>query len=263
MYFRITKALLMCSATLPVLATPAFGSPKLVDQADGSQADNEMGRVPIFVPGAKAFGKKMSRWSADWWRYILSIPQTPNPLLDPNGEYCTLAQHGPVWFLEGVRVGAAAGGEGYAERIATLPEGKALVFPLINLVNINVTDQPVEELRAEIADCMDGVTDLFLEIDGTALPSRWLRRSRVQSVPFEVTYPEDGVPFDHPTPAAIYSPAVDDGYYVMLRPLPVGEHTLHFGGASPGCTYAPTGSHVAPSSVDITYHLTVDPVTLH
>ncbi len=41
-----------------------------------------------------------------------------------------------------------------------------------------------------------------------------------------------------------------DGYYVLLAPLPVGEHTLRFGGhAHLGCGVTLT--------LDITYHLTV------
>lgn len=44
-------------------------------------------------------------------------------------------------------------------------------------------------------------------------------------------------------------PSAGDGVYLLLAPLPPGEHTLHFGGA-----YA-QGSF----SLDVTYHITVDP----
>jgi hypothetical protein len=75
---------------------------------------------------------------------------------------------------------------------------------------------------------------------------------RVQSKVFWVALPEDNL-FDqfckNKTPAGVYSPAVDDGYYVRLGPLPVGEHTLRF---------ETTGA----ISQNITYALTVEPVRL-
>ena len=41
-------------------------------------------------------------------------------------------------------------------------------------------------------------------------------------------------------------PAAADGVYLMLRPLPVGEHTIHIGGGNPGVFV-----------LDITYNITV------
>jgi hypothetical protein len=46
-----------------------------------------------------------------------------------------------------------------------------------------------------------------------------------------------------------YFPSVDDGYYVMIKPLAPGSHTLHFHGTVAAFGFA----------LDITYHLTVTP----
>jgi hypothetical protein len=46
--------------------------------------------------------------------------------------------------------------------------------------------------------------------------------------------------------AGTYGPMVTDGYYLMLTPLPAGEHTIHF--------TAGLGDAVP---MDVTYHLTV------
>jgi hypothetical protein len=51
-------------------------------------------------------------------------------------------------------------------------------------------------------------------------------------------------------PAGIWAPAVADGYYLLLSPLPPGPHTINFGG---------TGNFGGPFSEDITYNLTVSP----
>jgi hypothetical protein len=183
---------------------------------------------PLLFPGDREiFEKPITDWTAEWWQYILSIPVNPNPLLDSTGTNCALVQHGPVWFLAGVTSQSASD---HAVRNCSIPEGKVLFFPILNLVDFNVSNQRAKELRAEIAGCMDAATNLSLELDGRDIPIRG--RSRVKSSAFAVVVPENG--FFTP---GIYSPAVDDGYYVMLKPLAVGAHTLRFTGSTPGCTY--------------------------
>jgi hypothetical protein len=53
-----------------------------------------------------------------------------------------------------------------------------------------------------------------------------------------------------PLQAGIYSPAVDEGLYVRLNPLAVGQHTLQF--------HAENASQAFGQ--DVTYNLTVVPV---
>ena len=85
---------------------------------------------------------------------------------------------------------------------------------------------------------------------------------RIQSQVFEVALPEDNV-FDAlctdadlgNVPAGIYSPVVDDGYYVKLDSLKPGGHTLHF--------HAENLNQVPPFVEDITYTLNIVPVSLH
>ena len=45
-----------------------------------------------------------------------------------------------------------------------------------------------------------------------------------------------------------YGPNVDDGFYLLLPPLRVGQHTIHF-----------HGSLAHYNSLDVTYNLTVTP----
>jgi hypothetical protein len=173
----------------------------------------------------------------------LALPASENPLVDPTGQKCVVGQHGPVWFLAGTFGGPVT-------RSCSIPEGKAVFFPVINQVDINVSNQTAEELRAEIAPCIDAVTTISVEVDGE--PLERVDKSRVQSIAFEVTVPENV--FLAP---GTYSPVIDDGFYVMLKPLSVGEHTLHIIGARQGCPFSPD-----PFSLDVTYKLTVVPVNL-
>jgi hypothetical protein len=62
-------------------------------------------------------------------------------------------------------------------------------------------------------------------------------------------------------PVGLTSQSVGDGYYVMLRPLPVGTHSLHFTG---GIKMSVANDDPADSEyeLDVTYNLTVTPPSL-
>lgn len=198
----------------------------------------------VFSPSSSPFGIKFREWSAQWWQFMLSIPASDNPLVDETGEKCPVGQRGPVWFLAGAFGGTFT-------RSCSLPEGKALLFPVMNLVDINVTNQTADELRAEIAPCISAATTLSVEVDGKPI-KKIQDRFRVRSQVFEATFPVGG--FLDP---GTYSPVVDDGFYVMLRPLDRGTHTLRIRSAGPGCAVFPNAV-----SLDVTYTLTIVPVTL-
>ena len=99
------------------------------------------------------------------------------------------------------------------------------------LVDVNATTQTAKELRAETAPCLDAVTSLEVVVDGVPVPS--LREKfRVKSEVFAVALPSDNL---FGLDARTYSPTIDDGFHVMLRPLSVGPQTVRFQGTSAGC----------------------------
>jgi hypothetical protein len=120
--------------------------------------------------------------------------------------------------------------------------------PILNVVDVNTAHQSAAELRAEIRPCIDGASDLSVEVDGEAI-RRLKSRFRVRSDVFDVALPKDNVLSIEP---GIYSPAVDEGFYVMLQPLSKGKHTVHFAATTATCGF----------SLDVTYHLTIVPVDL-
>jgi hypothetical protein len=100
----------------------------------------------------------------------------------------------------------------------------------------------------------DGIipSSLFVQIDGRSLQN--LASFREQSPLF--TY--GPLPANNllGVPAGTVSPSVSDGYHVMLAPLSVGQHTLHFGGTA----VVPVGPGQTLTFIeDITYHITVAP----
>jgi hypothetical protein len=193
--------------------------------------------------------------SAEWWQWALSIPTSVNPQLDTTGENGVVGQRGAIWFLAGVF------GGGTATRTCSVPEGKALFFPVINQINFNTpnvcgqgsANLSVSSMRGLSAAFINGATNLSVTVDGKTIKD--LRR--VKSEVFEVALPKDNV-FNAPctgaglgdVPAGVYSPAVDEGFYVLLDPLDIGPHTLHFHAEDPsqGVTQ------------DVTYSLNVVPV---
>ena len=81
--------------------------------------------LELYDPDSRPFGRTFAEWTARWWKWILSVAKTENPLFDGNGRNCANNQTGPVWFLAGTF-------EGPAERSCTIPADKAILSPVIN-----------------------------------------------------------------------------------------------------------------------------------
>jgi hypothetical protein len=196
----------------------------------------------------------LKRLTAQWVEWALSIPTSKNPQLDTTGENCMVGQSGSIWFLAGVFNG------GTTKRTCSVPADRKLFFPVANSFNFNTPNVcgqgsgnlTVAEMRASSAAFVGGVTSKSVKVDGQSVATI----PRIQSIVFEVALPEDNV-FDAPcapanVPAGIYSPAVDDGFYVLLGPLQVGSHTVRFSARNPKQDFVQ----------DVTYNLTVVPVSL-
>ena len=178
--------------------------------------------------------ESLSELSAQWWQWAISIPAKVNPLTDVGalgGQYCMVGQRGDVWFL----AGSTSGRE--TRRSCTLPEGMPLYFPAINTVWINTPECDgeafnVAQLRAKAAADIDGATGLSVLLNNR--PVKNLRR--VRSEVFAVAFPDDNI-FGSPPCLKrdqLYSPAVDDGYYVRLPGLSQGVHHLSIRGTNTG-----------------------------
>jgi hypothetical protein len=175
---------------------------------------------------------------AEWWQFVLSFPLGQDPVSDPTGALCQVGQRGGTWYLYGTFTSAAA------HRECTLPTGKQLFFPVFNQVNVAFPGDTPKLLRSQIAPLIDAADVLEVDVDGEALPPAELRR--LTSGVFEVVLQEDNL-FDafFPIPAGIYGPAVADGIWVLLSPLPEGDHEIRILGG------------IGAPFVDVTYHLHV------
>ena len=134
-----------------------------------------------------------------------------------------------------VRLAGAFGSEP-VRRTCTVPHGKYLFFPLVTYV---VMPEPgsseCDQLRAEARAMVETPSTLFAQVDGRAIDGLESRRAASAKC-FNVNALSHGPNL----------PSASDGYWLMLRPLAPGRHTLHFGG------------HVASLNQDITYTLIVE-----
>ena len=191
--------------------------------------------------------------SAQWWQWALSIPVPNNPLIDSTGANCMVGQRGPVWFLAGSVLGVPV------TRSCTIPEGVKLFFPVLNNAFFNSPgceqenrNFSVAEGRALVAPAIAGATGLSVKLDNRAVHSA----RRVRSEVFATVFPSNSIYASFGVtcivPGYPYSPSVDDGYYVKLPALSVGQHHLKITGTVAGGGF----------SVDVDYLLNVVKVNL-
>ncbi len=243
-----------------ILAVFCSGPLRAADQG----AQNPGILPPASTPGDLSY----PAWHVAWWNWLMSIPEASNPMLnvdDPEdlatpaprplwlGDYdASAGQSGHVWFLA----------EAYAvvEREATIPVGTPLCFPLQNHMVWGWPPVPEAEawMRFYLALVLD-TAEISCEIDGVTVQN--LERYRCQSPAVPFVLPENNY---QGLPAGEYGMMVDDGYYLILAPLSVGTHTIHWTATMEIIPYwnpwepAPTSPY--PQGLqEVTYRITVVP----
>ena len=211
----------------------------------------------VLPPGSTPYGKSYGEWGAAWWQWATSFPLEVNPVYnDPTGAFASLGQSGPVWFLAGTS-------DATAVRTCTVPTGKALFFPIINIMNDypcpdpNFQPAPGQTLENFLTQgahwYIDHVTALAADVDGVALQD--LESYRAYSKMFYVTMDPSLIVWDPCNIGPAPQPAVSEGYWIMLAPLTPGYHTIHFTGTWLFTLEADGFDWLF--TVDVTYLLTV------
>jgi hypothetical protein len=202
-----------------LLAFPAFVS------AQPPEARHRMGGTAL-PPGGEPYGQSYGEWAVDWWKWAIRAPTPVNPVADMTGEHCAVGQRGHVWFLAGSLNGDTI------VRHCTIPAGRALFFPIVNIVWIGFPEDPpitADEITAIIDPMIAEATGLEVLVNGVPVPD--LARYLVTSPLFSAKAPADNI-FGYPG-KVVFTPCLDEGFYVMLTPLAPGSHTLVIRGTSP------------------------------
>lgn len=225
----------------------AVVTPMAEAEEEGSEKAANPGVLP---PQSSPRGMSYPEWQAEWWKWVLAIPAEINPLY-AEGEFdASVGQSGHVWFLAGT---TGTGMVPPIVRSCTIPVGTSLFFPVLNNLWVNwPTDPPYdpenpEEWLSIVGAFMEmwgelAFQDFACEVDG--VPVLDLGRYCQLSAIFDAPQPNLlGIP-DEPG----WGPCIDVGIYLMLPPLPVGAHTIHFTGYDSWWGFG----------LDITYELTVE-----
>jgi len=201
---RFAKAfLLACLLTAPL----AFGAMSLDFRVLGSHE--------------RVTGQSQGDLSVKWWQWAASFKYADSPVSDTTGERCAVGQQGDIWFLAGTYESKVT------RRTCRVPEGKTLFFPLINYVVMPQNCSgclTCDAARDAARQMVDEPMGLFAELDEKPIPN--LDKHRVASPAcFNLSAGAIGSPK--------IEPSASDGYWLALRPLPKGRHTLRFGGSLP------------------------------
>lgn len=173
-------------------------------------------------------------------QWALSIPLDHNPLTDTTGEFCAEGQSGDVWFIGGII--STQPSPIQVTRTCTIPAGKVLFFPIINAEcsQIEGNGNTEHELRACAKNMIDNVTIKEVTIDGREIDVK--NKYRARSDLFVFTLPKNNIL----GLSAGSSKAVSDGYWIMLTPLPKGQHVIYIHG----------GAEVYNFETKVTYYIT-------
>jgi len=216
---------------------------------------------PESLPG----GLSYQQWSGKWWQWAYGVLPSESPVFDTTGVYCTVNQSrkGPVWFLAGTN------GVGPVTRSCSIPATRMIFVPLINWINDypcpDPSFQPGPKQSLEqfltigfgpnwgVRQNVDHVTAVSASLDGVPVNDQDLQlppessKYRATSPIFKFNADPSWQAYD-PCAGPGYR-GVADGYWIMLKPLPVGLHTLSFSALA----VFPTWS----TAQNVTYDLTI------
>ena len=188
----------------------------------------------LFAPDERPFGRPLSEWTVEWWKWLLSIPKPRNPALDTKNKTFGISQYNEdVLFIAGTT-------GGYIEREISIPAGKAILLGVINFTT-SYSEEPHlkndSDLIARAKSDIDDIVSKDALIDGEKIND--LGDYRISSSPFDLVLPENSLYGAPPGPTR----GISDGYWLFLKPLTPGKHEIittgscSSGKTSVRCTY--------------------------
>jgi len=197
----------------------------------------------VLPPGSNPHGHSYAEWSAAYWQWLFALPVDGHPGIDNPDFDVTDGQSGRVWFLTGPF--------GTVERNITIPTGTSLFISLVNVDSSTLEEPPF--YGATAADQLaiangfaEFITDLSFTVDNKPVDN--IGDFRVTSPQFSFTAP---TPWIFGATGGTGT-ATGVGYFVMLAPLSVGTHTIHYTGA-----FKFSDAPEDYIGVDMTYYVTV------
>jgi hypothetical protein len=214
------SALIMFFSIFTILFTPQFLHANLDPKS-------------YFYPGnSNPYGKSYPEWSAIWWKFVLEYPVQDARLTDLNGDLCAKGQSGNVWILPGASSGTV--NTNFIRDKCVIPSGVSLLISPDD--NRCSTKEHPNYDKEQLTDCandsvfkddsasakLDGIDLIKITKDElnsikASDPSRLKDVNYFESDVFDLYYPPGEGPYK----------AVSSGIFLMLKPLPPGQHTLN------------------------------------
>ena len=226
--------------------------------------------VHAYAPDAIVRGQSIPQWVADWWTQVFQTPVHAadgsflNPLIDPSAP-TSQGNVGRAFFLFGSFQG------GHIDRTATIPTGTPLFVPVlpVEFSNFDTTTGnvpggtlPGTNTAAQLMNfdaqaalpALGPGGSLHLSVDGKALANAGSYREVAPTFSYVLPATDnvDQFFFGQANLQGLVSPAEADGFYVMLQPLPPGQHVIDFGGIT-------AGGSLGPLNESVTYTINVVP----
>ena len=193
---------------------------------------------------AEIAGQPLDHYAIDWWQWAYSMQQDRSPVHDRSGVYCHVNQSGEVWYLAG------GFGTSIISRNCTVPAGRHLFFPIINAVHYTPPEAnwSCDAVHNAVTSAFQSYVHLNVTLNGTKIdPTKVLRLSPLACFDLLAKVPAE---FEAPN----LFPSAADGFWMMLRPLAPGTHSLSFKAIN---TLSPENNRNVVQ--DITYTLQVAP----
>ena len=187
--------------------------------ANTTNADANTTNAVVYSIDSSPFGISYRDWITKWWQWNVGFGAEDHPRDHFSPQTCKLNQNGPVWFLPDLL-------SGMQDRSCTIPQGKAILVPLLTGSCWNDHLDPELETDSGLRKCaMQGneYGEITATIDGRNLQN--LQDSRIQSPVFNITVPDNSTFRTGNAPSGNFK-AISDGYFVFLKPLPAGKHDL-------------------------------------
>jgi hypothetical protein len=233
---KLIGYVLLCSVLLIMFTIAAAFSFAAGNDKDNANC-NANGNAKVIPPEQNYEGLNYGEWAAKWWQWFFSIPYDggSHPLFDTSGLNADIGQSGNVWFLGGLSWpnDGTAPPVGPVTRNITVPAGTALFFPIVNSEN-NDKEAPGLTLQ-ELWGTQNWLyplknNNMYATVDGKKVTN--LTDYLTVSPVFGITLPDDNVLSAWGIPDCLSGyvyPDVAAGYFLMLKPLPIGSHTITFG----------------------------------
>jgi hypothetical protein len=186
----------------------------------------------IFEMDASPYGVDIATWAERSTQWIWGTPLDQSPLFDPTGANCAVNQQGPVWYIARIAGPPVMVGN----RECTIPHQKSILLyigavvdswpcPAIPGWDPAPGQSLYDFLAADAKFFMDTVDSLSVSLDSTPM----------QDV-FSYRYVSDDLYLltGDPSLTEVLDPCItgeplqtlQDGYFMMFKPLDPGKHTI-------------------------------------